>query len=183
MTRQEDSSRYEDILELLATHGLEGLARAMEILLNEAMRLERADFLRATPHERTPDRRGYANGFKPKIVKGRVGELRLEVPQVRAVEEGDRFRFVPPRGESICLKQMIEVNTVGKADGELAAWINGQLYLHYRGFRWRKTERLKIKRFTFGIYIHQARRKNVVWYDDVAVSTGYLGPLKRTRRG
>ena len=88
-------------------------------------------------------------------------------------------RIVPERGRWVCLEQMIKVNTVGKADGELAAWIDGKLYLHYKGFRWRKTERLRLKRFSLDIYVHEARRQNVVWYDDVTLSTGYIGPLKR----
>jgi len=88
-------------------------------------------------------------------------------------------RIVPKRGEWVCLEHMIKVNTIGKADGELAAWIDGKLYLHYRGFRWRKTERLRLKRFTIDIYIHKARQNNVVWYDDVVLSTGYIGPMTR----
>jgi len=85
-------------------------------------------------------------------------------------------RIVPKRGDWVCLEHMIKVNTIGKADGELAAWIDGKLYFHYRGFRWRKTERLTIKRFTLDIYVHKAQRRNVVWYDDVVLSTGYVGP-------
>ncbi|MCP3919392.1 MAG: hypothetical protein GY711_27970 [bacterium] len=86
-------------------------------------------------------------------------------------------RRVPERGEWVCLEQMITANTPGAADGELAAWIDGELYLHMKGFRWRTDERVKLKRFDIGIYVHRAVRENTVWYDDVAVSTGYLGPL------
>jgi putative transposase len=39
--------------------------------------------LQARPYERTEGRRGYANGYKPKRVKTRVGEINFEVPQVR----------------------------------------------------------------------------------------------------
>jgi len=81
------------------------------------------------------------------------------------------------RDEWICLEQMISVNTIGEADGELAAWIDGELYLHLTGFRWRTDERLKIKRFRLGIYVHEARKDNTVWYDDVVLSTGYIGPV------
>ena len=87
-------------------------------------------------------------------------------------------RRIPQRGEWVCLEQMISTNTIGKADGELAAWIDGELYLHMKGFRWRTDERVKLKRFEIGIYIHHAERTNTVWYDDVALSTGYLGPVK-----
>ncbi len=76
------------VLELLTEHGFEGMANAMQILLNEAMKLERADFLGAAPHERSLTRRGWANGFKPKHVATRAGEVELSVPQVRGVPEG-----------------------------------------------------------------------------------------------
>jgi hypothetical protein len=75
-----------------------------------------------------------------------------------------------------CLEHQIRANTPGKADGELAAWIDGKLYLHFKGIRWRSEEAVKLKRFEIGVYIHQAAKDNTVWYDDVAVSTGYVGP-------
>ncbi len=94
------------------------------------------------------------------------------------LEPAEDRRVVPPRGKWVCLEQMIQVNEVGKADGELAAWIDGKLYLHMEGFRWRTDERVRIKRFDIGIYIHSARRHNEVLYDDVVVSTGYVGPRR-----
>ena len=75
-----------------------------------------------------------------------------------------------------CAEQMIQVNDVGKANGELAAWVDGKLYLHMTGIRWRTDERLRVKRFDVGIYVHRASRENVVWYDDIVLSTGYVGP-------
>ena len=72
-----------EALEALVESGLDGMADAMQILFNEAMKIERAGFLRAEPYERTGERRGYANGFKPKQMKSRVGGLRLQIPQVR----------------------------------------------------------------------------------------------------
>ena len=59
------------------------MAEAMRIMLNEAMRIERAQVIQADPYERTEQRRGYANGFKPKTVATRLGALTVEVPQVR----------------------------------------------------------------------------------------------------
>lgn len=37
----------------------------------------------AGAYQRSEERRGYANGYKPKCVKTRVGEVNLAVPQVR----------------------------------------------------------------------------------------------------
>ena len=69
--------------ELIAERGLEGLGDAVSILINEAMRLERERHLAVAPYERSPQRQGYANGYKPKTVKSRIGALDLAVPQVR----------------------------------------------------------------------------------------------------
>ncbi len=81
----------------LLNHGLDGAGEALRILVNEASKIERNHFLNAQPHERTADRIDYANGFKPKTVMTRVGELTFEVPQVRgggfypgALEKGSR---------------------------------------------------------------------------------------------
>jgi transposase-like protein len=86
---QPESTAFDLVLELLTEHGFPRLAQALEILLNEAMALERSEFLRAKPYERTEERRGFANGFKPKGLKTRLGELSLRIPQVRDLPEGE----------------------------------------------------------------------------------------------
>lgn len=92
----------------------------------------------------------------------------------------DSARFVPERGRWYCMEEAIKANTikggVAQTDGELAAWIDGKLYLHYTGFRWRSTGAVKIKRASLGVFVHEARQDNTVWYDDFVVSTGYIGP-------
>jgi len=77
---------WTDLLELLSEHGFDGMAEAIQLLINEAMKLERCAVLGAAPYERTPSRRGQANGFKPKRVNTRLGQLNLRVPQTRDVE-------------------------------------------------------------------------------------------------
>ena len=81
----------------LLNNGLDGAGEALRILVNEASRIERNHFLNAQPHERTAERTDYANGFKPKTMMTRVGELTFDVPQVRgggfypsALEKGAR---------------------------------------------------------------------------------------------
>ncbi len=81
----------------LLNNGLDGAGEALRILVNEASRIERNLFLNAQPHERTVERTDYANGFKPKTMMTRVGELTFDVPQVRgggfypsALEKGSR---------------------------------------------------------------------------------------------
>ncbi len=86
MTHQLQSNELEQVLQLLCDNGFDGMAQAIEILLNEAMKLERAEALGAKPYERSPERRGHANGFKDKTVNSRLGKLHLKVPQTRDVE-------------------------------------------------------------------------------------------------
>ncbi|MBL8692736.1 MAG: hypothetical protein JNJ88_01425, partial [Planctomycetes bacterium] len=51
-----ESTVYPRILEVLLTEGFGGLAEALQMLLNEMMKIERARFLRADSHERTEER-------------------------------------------------------------------------------------------------------------------------------
>ena len=86
------------VMEIIIEQGFGGMDQVMAILINEAMKIERAQTLGATAYERTPERQGYANGYKPKHVKSRLGSMALQVPQVRgdvefypsALEKGER---------------------------------------------------------------------------------------------
>ena len=86
MTHPMQTTALDEIGELLADQGFDGLADALRVLLNEVMKLERAAVLGAGPYQRAEGRTGYANGFKPKTVQTRVGALTLAVPQTRGVE-------------------------------------------------------------------------------------------------
>ena len=77
----------EDVLESLCDEGFDGIAGALVTLLNEVMKLERSRHLEAGLYERNENRRGYANGYKPKTLKSRMGDLNIQVPQVRDSEE------------------------------------------------------------------------------------------------
>jgi len=81
----------------LLSHGLDGAGEALRILVDEASKIERSYQLHAAPHERSEDRTGYANGFKPKTILTRMGEITFAVPQVRdssfypsALDKGSR---------------------------------------------------------------------------------------------
>jgi len=91
VTHHDQRTPMSQALEALTDEGFGGMAEAIRVLMNEAMKLERSNFLEAEPHERTETRRGYANGFKPKRVNTRVGRVDLQVPQVRDVEGGESF--------------------------------------------------------------------------------------------
>lgn len=83
MTHAPDGSVFQSAIQVLTNAGLDGMASALELLLNEAMKIERSTFLNAAPYQRSEERRGQANGFKDKTVHARVGDLHLKVPQAR----------------------------------------------------------------------------------------------------
>jgi putative transposase len=85
MTPQDQTTALDQIAELLAEHGFDGLASAVTVLLNEVMKLERSHALGAGPYQRAEGRAGYANGFKPKTLHTRLGALTVAVPQTRGV--------------------------------------------------------------------------------------------------
>ena len=97
MTHQAHPSVTREIVQVLAEHGFDGMAEAMELLFNECMKIERQQALGVGPYQRGEARLGRANGFKPKRLKTRIGPLQLAVPQVRgakfyprALERGSR---------------------------------------------------------------------------------------------
>ncbi len=97
MTHQAHPTVTREVVQLLAEHGFDGMAQAMQLLLNECMKIERQEALGVGPYQRSEERRGQANGFKPKTIKTRIGALELAVPQVRgmkfyphALERGSR---------------------------------------------------------------------------------------------
>ena len=85
MTHQLEANLPDNLLQLLceSESGEGRFTAVLRLLLNEAMKHERAAALGAKPYERTEERTGYANGFKPKTLVTRLGSLELEVPQVR----------------------------------------------------------------------------------------------------
>jgi transposase-like protein len=70
-------------MELLIENGFNGIADSISVLMNTAMKIERSRYLQAEPYERTEHRQSYANGYKSKTVKSRIGEIDLAVPQTR----------------------------------------------------------------------------------------------------
>jgi len=83
MAHQAQPELLNSLLQLINEHGTEGLAEGIRLLVNEAMRHERAQVLNAQPYERTESRNGYSNGYKSKSVDTRVGPITFDIPQVR----------------------------------------------------------------------------------------------------
>jgi hypothetical protein len=105
-----------------------------------------------------------------------------EDPKMKGKFWGSQFvpgsPFIPERGKWHCFEIMVKANDPDTENGEQAAWIDGKLYAHFTGIVWRKSTEVRIKRMTLGAYIHDNPKQNVVHFDDVALSTGYIGPVK-----
>jgi len=83
MTYQPDYTISDNLMEEIMTSGLDAIPEMVRILVNTAMKVERQFYLGAGPYERTPERRDQANGYKPKTVTTRMGNITFAVPQTR----------------------------------------------------------------------------------------------------
>jgi len=83
MTHQNDYNLSGNMAELLLANGLDGMPEILRIIVNAAMQAEREKHLQAGEYERTEQRQGHANGYKPKTVKTRLGNITFAIPQVR----------------------------------------------------------------------------------------------------
>ena len=81
--QQSDFTLPAELLEQIAEQGFEALPELIRLVINEAMRLERQQYLGVAPYQRSPERRGHGNGFKDHTERTRLGEITFAVPQVR----------------------------------------------------------------------------------------------------
>lgn len=84
MTYRSDCTLPNEIVEQIAEQGLDFLPELIRIVVNAAMKAERQQYLGVAPYERSEKRRDQANGFKPKTVRTRLGDIEFAVPQVRS---------------------------------------------------------------------------------------------------
>jgi len=85
------------------------LKQMVEKVCQRIMETEITEFLGADPHERTEERIGYRNGYKPRILRTRVGELNLMVPKDREGNFSSRLFARYQRNEKalvLALQQM-----------------------------------------------------------------------------
>jgi hypothetical protein len=83
------------------------------------------------------------------------------------------------KGEWITAEFMLKHNTPGKADGEQAYWIDGELRGHWNGIHWRTSAGLEANAFTLESYVTDRwtkNRENIVEFDNVVIAREYIGP-------
>lgn len=83
MTYREDFTLPAELLEQVKEQGLDVLPELIRVILNTAMQAEREQHMNAEPYQRTIEREAHANGFKPKTMRTRVGDITFSIPQVR----------------------------------------------------------------------------------------------------
>ena len=65
MTHQNDYTLLSELVE----NGLDAAPELLRVLIKNVMQVERSTFLQAVQYKRTEDRKGHANGYKPKTVR------------------------------------------------------------------------------------------------------------------
>ena len=95
MTHQEENPVVDHVMAVLIEHGPAAMASAFATIMNLAMQIERQQALKAESHQRTDERQGYANGFKSKTMRTRVGEVSLRIPQTRGYHDDEGRPFYP----------------------------------------------------------------------------------------
>ena len=83
-----EDSKLVQILQASSSTGTDPIRSLLQHTIQQVLEQELTAFLNAEPYSRTDERRGYRNGYKPRMLKTRVGRLELMVPKDR---EG-RFR-------------------------------------------------------------------------------------------
>jgi putative transposase len=99
----------------------EQLRQMLESVVNQVLEAQVAEHLQAEPYERTQERRGYRNGYKPRQLTTRVGALQLRIPQVRdgsfAPELFERYQ----RSEQALVCTLMEMVVNGVSTRKVAA--------------------------------------------------------------
>lgn len=81
MTRLKNSQRSPEFQALVDNKDF--LKNLLEEFLQEFLETEMTQFLGAAPYQRSADRKGQRNGYKPRMLRTRVGTLNLLVPKDR----------------------------------------------------------------------------------------------------
>src|SRR5690606_22582420 len=111
MTR-DNNAEYVDAIQ--AQMDGDVLKAMLEVMARRVMEEELERHLGAGRHERTQERRGHRNGYKPRMLKTRVGELALEVPQARGTEPYSPMLFAKwQRSERALLVACAEMYFMG----------------------------------------------------------------------
>jgi putative transposase len=112
MKYQDDFTLSPELLERITSEGFDILAKLIQIVINAAIQEEHQHHLRAAPYLHSPDRKVYANGFKPKTVKTRLGDRPKDGSNLRH-SQSSRRRFLPASlGEGTAQRMCLDLDAV-----------------------------------------------------------------------
>lgn len=83
MTNRNNFTLSSELLMQIASEGLDFLPELVHIMINADTQRDREKYLSAGHYERPPERRGHANGFKPRTIIIRLGEITFDAPKIR----------------------------------------------------------------------------------------------------
>ena len=193
MTYREDFTLPVELLEQVQEQGLEILPEVIRIVINAAMQAERSEHLQAAPYQHTEEGRGYANGFKSKTMRTRVGDITFAIPQVReggfypqALEKGLRseraftlalaemyVQGVSTRKVKAITEQLCGVNVSASVVSQAACQLDAELE------KWRERPLGEIPFLFLDAYYEQVREDGQVRHLAILVAVGITPVGKR----
>jgi transposase-like protein len=193
MTYRGDFTLPVELMEQVQEQGLDVLPELIRIVINAAMQAERSEHLQAAPYQHSEERRGYANGFKPKTMRTRVGEITFAVPQVReggfypqALEKGLRseraltlalaemyVQGVSTRKVNAITEQLCGVSITSSAVSQAARQLDVELE------KWRERPLAEYPFLFLDAYYEQVREDSQVRHLAVLVAVGVTPAGKR----
>jgi putative transposase len=186
MTYREDFTLPAEIMEQVQAQGLDILPELIRIVIDAAMQAERSEHLQAAPYQHTPERQGYANGFKPKTMRTRVGDITFAVPQVReggfypqALEKGLRSE----RALTLALAEMyvqgVSTRKVKAITEQLCGVSQAATHLDAELAKWRERSLGEYPFLFLDAYYEQVREDGQVRHLAVLVAVGVTSTGKR----
>jgi len=193
MTYREDFTLSAELIKQVQEQGLNVLPELIRIVINAAMQAERSEHLQAAPYQHTEERQGYANGFKPKTLRTRVGDITFVVPQVReggfypqALEKGLRseraltlalaemyVQGVSTRKVKAITEQLCGVSITSSAVSQATLQLDGELT------KWRERPLGEYPFLFLDAYYEQVREDGQVRHLAVLVAVGVTPAGKR----
>jgi len=94
VTRVEEGRALTEWMQAVVESDRDLLAEILRAGLERLMEAERDAYVNAEPHERSTGRQAQRNGFRPRTLRTRAGELDLQVPRTR---DGEFYPFLLER--------------------------------------------------------------------------------------
>jgi transposase-like protein len=174
MDGQNQNNLGDHLIKILLNDGLsQGLVTIAQTLMNAAMLIERERHIGVTPHQHSTERNGHANGFKPRKFHTSMGQLDLDVPQVRGssepfrtslLEKGSRSDRALKSAIATMYVQGVSTRRVTRIVEELCGFevssgqvsnLNKQLDEEFK--KWRERELEEMRYLTFDATYYKVR--------------------------